>query len=112
MKLVGQGDVAVGAQQERLRWEMDLAHQQDVLNGTIHVVDGVSERLSITIDGETHISDVLLGGAPESLFSQISVDAQTEELYLQRIGMLLGFPNLGRGKVEGAMALRCSFWDH
>lgn len=106
VKLVGQGDVVVGAQRERFRWEMDLAHQKDILNGTIHVVDGVSERLSITIDGETHISDVLSGESTESLFSQISVDAQTEDLYLQRMGMLLGFPNLGRGKVEGSMALR------
>ena len=98
--VVGQGDVAVGVQGERVRWFATVQHESDQLSGTVQVMDGLYERFHTEIEGQTHLSKVLNGETTENAFESVSVQMESRDLYLQRVGRWMGFPDLGRGKIE------------
>ena len=47
----------------------------------------------------------------ERLFDTIVLDAQTENVYMQRVGRLVGFPDLGKGPVDGDVSRRMTSQD-
>ncbi len=105
LAIVGQGDVSVGAQGERVRWLATVEHESDRLSGTVQVMDGLYERFHTDIEGRTHLSKMLEGDATVSAFDSITVQMQSRDLYVQRIGRWMGFPDLGRGKIDSSVVI-------
>ena len=103
IRFVGQGDVLVGAQGERFRWDIDLHHDEDRLQGKVQVRDGVKPVVIGKLAGNTSLSNILEGNSEAELFESIVLDARVENVYLQRLGRLIGFPDLGKGPVGGSV---------
>ena len=94
----------VGAQGERMYWNVDMQHHLDHLEGHIQVRDGVKSILQGTVEGTTGLSKLLEGNDEGELF-EVELDAQMDDVYMQRIGRF-GFPNCERGPVEGNVTFR------
>ena len=89
-----------------MHWNVDMQHHLDHLEGHIQVRDGVKSILQGTVEGNTGLSKILEGNVEGEMFDTIELDAQIDDVYMQRIGRLIGFPNLGKGPVEGDMTFR------
>ena len=84
---------------------MDLQHVEDRLQGNLQVRDGVKQILIGTVEGKTNLSNIVEGNTEGELFESIVLDAQTEHVYMQRVGRLVGFPDLGKGLIDGTVTV-------
>ena len=105
IRFVGQGDVLVGAQGERFRWDVDVHHDEDQLQGQVQVRDGVKPVVIGKLQGNTSLSSILDGHSDGEPFESMVLDANIENVYLQRLGRLIGFPDLGKGPVDGSVVV-------
>ena len=105
IRVVGQGDIAVGVQGERFKWEMDLNHVEDEITGQLYVRDGVKTVLETSIEGQTMLSHILQGDSQTEVFETVTLSMQIQDVYLQRVGRLIGFPAVGKGPVKGSVQL-------
>ena len=80
-------------------------HVQDQLKGNLQVRDGVKSVLIGTVEGKTNLSKIVEGDTDGELFESILLDAETENVYMQRLGRLIGFPDLGKGPVDGVVTV-------
>ena len=76
------------------------------MQGNLQVRDGSETDISIgTVEGKTNLSNIVERNTEGELFESIVLDAQTEHVYMQRVGRLVGFPDLGKGLIDGTVTV-------
>ena len=101
VRIFSQGHTPIGNSRERVKWELDLLMEDEVLTGQGQVSQAVQSWLSIELDGVTNITDAINGEGVD-VFESLTMSIDIDELYVQKVGRLLGIPGLGRGQLDGS----------